>query len=512
MDSTQGISAQLMQASEEAKRAVLQGTTSLVTSTSWFGNDDTYRHKTTCTIENGPPQTPEVLRKLATKSGWLLKRNEQHVWQSRWCCVVPHTFLYYFDGHPKLSPLTDASVPSGIIDLECYNTVNRKAEHQNDLVLELLGDKALDPDLPPVHFCALTEAEGEEWSAAIINHRHSSLVDEKEAYRQVCDGSAEQLQALHDQLKSSQLQKQDKDNELYRLRSQFEETRQKCWKAIQHTLEHQSHNTPIPAKKEYAEDLENMMMMSSLNSHIDVASSSEQEPSEEKSQEGNENKQQNRKDLGVLSAVQLLCDYTRVLEETLHDQDMAIEALQNQLDEKEGTETGKEQELQSKMEKFQQHMNDQQKTWMSQIDTLQEKYCEFQKEHNDMLRTMHAQQMEHNIYRSSSKSKITELQSHKKILKKEVLDLRKKLKQATIALEIEEEKNKQASLLSMNLFDGLRDSKTLNHQQLNEALREDASFLLDRRHHRHHGHGSGGEEKKEEEMSSRLSCGAFPYV
>ena len=31
-----------------------------------------------------------------------MKRNEQHVWQRRWCCVVPHTFLYYFEAAPHI--------------------------------------------------------------------------------------------------------------------------------------------------------------------------------------------------------------------------------------------------------------------------------------------------------------------------------------------------------------------------------------------------------------------------
>ena len=521
MDATQGLSAQLIQASEDAKRAVLQGTTNLVTPTTWFAPDD--QRRTTCTIENGPPHTPKTLQNLATKSGWLLKRNEQHVWQSRWCCVVPKTFLYYFDGHPKQSPLTDQSLPTGIIDLECYTSVNRKAEHHNDLVLELSGDKTVDPDLPAIHFCALTEVEGEEWSKAILNHRHSSIVDEKEAYRQVCDGSAQQLQELHDELARVKRQLQDKDDELYCLRSQFEATRQKSWKEIQHTLEHGSHNTPIPAKKTYQETLERMVLSPTSPTVLG-------RPQQQEEKQGSEQQQQphdafcQTKDLGVLSAVKVLCDYTRALEETLHDQDMAIEALQNQLDEKEGEDVGREQELQTKMEKFQQHMNDQQKTWITQIDTIQDKYCNFQKEHNDMLRTLHAQQMEHNMYRSTSKSKISELQSHKKVLKKEVLDLRKKLKNATIALEIEEEKNKQESLLSMKIFDGLTDttkSSTNAHHRLNQALRDDASFLLDRHrssknyHHRSSktmcGAFADGEEKKEEELPLS-SCGAFQYM
>ena len=44
---------------------------------------------------------------LGTKCGWLVKRNEQHVWQKRWCCVVPHTFLYYFEAPPEVSKLDE---------------------------------------------------------------------------------------------------------------------------------------------------------------------------------------------------------------------------------------------------------------------------------------------------------------------------------------------------------------------------------------------------------------------
>ena len=88
MAAKQGTLAQLSAQAEDAKRAVL----SKAGASSWFSNLNTV-----CTIKSAPPRTPEVLQMLATKSGWLYKRNEQHVWQARWCCVVPHTFLYYFD-------------------------------------------------------------------------------------------------------------------------------------------------------------------------------------------------------------------------------------------------------------------------------------------------------------------------------------------------------------------------------------------------------------------------------
>jgi hypothetical protein len=88
MAAKQGTLAQLSAQAEDAKRAVL----SKAGASSWFSNLNTV-----CTIKSAPPRTPEVLQMLATKSGWLYKRNEQHVWQARWCCIVPHTFLYYFD-------------------------------------------------------------------------------------------------------------------------------------------------------------------------------------------------------------------------------------------------------------------------------------------------------------------------------------------------------------------------------------------------------------------------------
>merc|ERR1712232_257014 len=68
-----------------------------IKSHSWLSNLNT-----TCTIKSAPPRTPEVMAMLAVKSGWLVKRNEQHVWQRRYCCVVPHTFLYYFEAEPAI--------------------------------------------------------------------------------------------------------------------------------------------------------------------------------------------------------------------------------------------------------------------------------------------------------------------------------------------------------------------------------------------------------------------------
>ncbi|KAL9182872.1 hypothetical protein ACHAXT_004151 [Thalassiosira profunda] len=95
MAAKQGLTAQIHQYSEDTKRSLLSRAPAGIKSHSWLSNLNT-----TCTIKSAPPRTPEVMSMLGTKCGWLAKRNEQHVWQKRWCCVVPHTFLYYFEASP----------------------------------------------------------------------------------------------------------------------------------------------------------------------------------------------------------------------------------------------------------------------------------------------------------------------------------------------------------------------------------------------------------------------------
>jgi len=47
-----------------------------------------------------------------------MKRNEQGHYQKRFLCIVPHTFLYYFDNETSESP-------RGVIDLELYHNIYR---------------------------------------------------------------------------------------------------------------------------------------------------------------------------------------------------------------------------------------------------------------------------------------------------------------------------------------------------------------------------------------------------
>ncbi|CAN0100144.1 unnamed protein product, partial [Phaeothamnion confervicola] len=51
----------------------------------------------TITVKSSAPRTAPNMARLGVKCGWLVKRNEQRLWQPRFCCIVPHTFLYYFE-------------------------------------------------------------------------------------------------------------------------------------------------------------------------------------------------------------------------------------------------------------------------------------------------------------------------------------------------------------------------------------------------------------------------------
>ena len=471
MATKQGLSAQISQASEDAKRGFLQRTS--LTNSLWFSNLNT-----TCTIKSAPPRTPDVLGMLSVKSGWLFKRNEQHVWQARYCCVVPHTFLYYFDSHPtnpcqspqltskqqeELNKVVrqgfgkrgqsqprsslynvlggnaggggnaqiplppdeaaaetyqiDDSIaasstpvqPAGIIDMECYTSIHRN--NQNELVMELAGDETVNPDLRSFYFCANTDHDGEEWTQALLGQRHSSLTDEREAYKQVCDGFAQQLQVLHTELDQTQRQAESQQDELYRVRSTMEDTRRNTLRLVSEIMtestkdqreNNRNNSNVVPAKKAYKTDLEIIQAQN----------------------------------LGIFPAVQLLCDYTRVLEETCSDDRQQVSNLEEKLLSKQQVDTSKVEELEKEIERLKEESSRQQSSVQSQLNTLTQKLLQSKKECQDVQKDLASQRMEMTMYQSSTRSKMGELQSHKKILKKEVIDLRKKMEETNSELDL----------------------------------------------------------------------------
>jgi len=478
MAAKQGLSAQLSQAGEDAKRAVLSRTG--VTS-SWFSNLNTV-----CTIKSAPPRSPEVLQMLATKSGWLYKRNEQHVWQARWCCVVPHMFLYYFDANIGVDPgdapnklqqnppsekqeewnhavqngygnrrqhekrssynlfnqsssavaqkpdvagdtgdqeheaaaagTADSTKfatlqPSGIIDLECYTSVHRSTE--NELVLELAGDDQVNKDLRAFYFCAADEEEGEAWSSALLNDRHPALVDECDAYKQVCDGFAQQLQVLHSDLDHAQMVASEAQDELYRVRSQQEDHRRLTWRTMEEAVLPPSSCQDIESKR------------TSFRSEIDRVRS---------------------QDLGVQAAVQMLLKYTKGLEDAYAALDEAKTRLASDLKESGQSDQAKVADLSSELSAMKTKYEQDKKQWETQVETATSKYIQSQKELQDVKKDLTSTKMEITMFQTQQKNKISELQQHKKILKKEVIELRTKLENANSELGAIKHKHEQTYL------------------------------------------------------------------
>lgn len=520
----QGLSAQISQASEDAKRAVLNRTS--LTTSLWFSNLNT-----TCTIKSAPPRTPEVLSLLSTKSGWLFKRNEQHVWQTRWCCVVPHTFLYYFDanvlpgeaqppvpsaaiqddwnqavangyGHHKkgkqsaprsslyLFPNTNTNTkdgtnngdghyfhddapspthtashptpfntqnttinhgvapthapsasdsnfasmqPAGIIDLECYTSVHRS--QANQLVLELAGDDAVNPDLRQFYFSAGSEGETEAWTQALLGQRHTALMDETDAYKQVCDGFAQQLQVLHGELDRFQKAAEDAQDELYQVRSEMEDGRRNCWKLVEEVLDrHAQQQQELrlqqqqQANKDGDDDDDSAQIIPaslSFRAELDAIRS---------------------QDISLLAPIQLLSDYTRVLEDSATTLQKENKTLQEQLTTASNSDHNLVQQLQQQLEETQAELHQQSSTWAHEKQVLQQKCDTSTKELEDLNKDLASTRMEITMYQSSTRNKIVELQNHKKILKKEVLDLRQKLEDALSELSLVTHKEKSHRL------------------------------------------------------------------
>ena len=113
---------------------------------------------TTMTIKSSPPKSAPAMAALGVRAGTLTKRNEQHVWQRRFCAVVPQTLLYYFEGE-------DADTPRGVIDLEYYTEIT--AEPNNVLRL------ATPDDLPlrAFYFQADSEDERNSWMSVLSRER-----------------------------------------------------------------------------------------------------------------------------------------------------------------------------------------------------------------------------------------------------------------------------------------------------------------------------------------------------
>ena len=309
--------------------------------------------------------------------------------------IGPRSSLKLFQSTPNTEGESSTSKlqPAGIIDLECYTSIHRTKE--NASILELSGDDSLNPDLRSFYFCADSAEHGDEWTQALLGERHVALVDEREAYRQVCDGFAMQLQELHEKLDTAQQKHEEAQDDMYRTRSEHEEVRRQCARLIQEALERESSSEfPLAqTRRAYRTDLETVR----------------------------------QQDMGISSAVQLLCDYTSVLEDSCTDMNQKLERQNDLLQKSQVGGSRQKKELDALLQAKEREWKVEKETYQHQIERLEQQLAASQKLNKDAQQELAAKKMEFTVYQTSTKSKIQEISSHKKILKKEVVELRQKL-------------------------------------------------------------------------------------
>jgi len=424
---------------------------------------------------------------LSVKSGWLVKRNEQHVWQRRWCCVVPHMMLYYFEAEPEMNnddgdensghvtesgggvyrsdalivenqdvlnaavrdgyhskirhstplrsggdgadhatspkPTTEKKMlaapvrgprssstnlsPAGIIDLECYTCVNRSSVHE--CVFELTGDSVLNPDLRSFYFQAADVEDCEKWTNALLSDRHSALRDEREAYRQVCHSFQLQLQNMSDMIDVAEGKTTEVERQLYSVRSKAQKLRSDVVAIVKDALEQNVWGS--------ASETENILEMARLNyidqlDEIIVAQESLRSSSKTST-----------------SPVQVLADYLATVVGSHTELNTQLVNVQQKLSQSANTDNATVSDLKLKIEKLEREREEQKAQYENKIARMEQQMIESQKAYEELENQLQSQRLEFTMFQSQAKAKLQELSSHKKILKKEVIELRKKKEQ-----------------------------------------------------------------------------------
>ncbi len=363
--------------------------------------------------------------------------------------------------------------PVGIIDLECYSSVNRS--NINPTVLELAGDSVVNPDLRSFYFQSATVEDAESWIKALLSDRHHSLKDETEAYRQVCESFPLQLANCSDMIDAAETKADAMEREAYAVRSASEESRRKVVNAVREMLERRCWETVSTKRESKGEIGKNMSPFGYNGLEVEVPSSN---ANEQKSlldsvlDEYFEKLETNRvaflRELdaslsspsavatsNVVPPVQTLVDYTSAIIGSFGD-------LRPQLQNYEKDLSTTVQQDQSQLEALKGAIEERNTQLAAAERKLSMVACNFKSELDDsrqqveeLTKQLEAQRMEFSIYQNSMKTKLSELQQHKKILKREVIDLRKKIDECssentTIAHEYEKMKSNHQTIKDRN--------------------------------------------------------------
>mmetsp|Transcript_21771 Transcript_21771/g.62428 ORF Transcript_21771/g.62428 Transcript_21771/m.62428 type:complete len:1128 (-) Transcript_21771:120-3503(-) len=524
MAARQGLSGTISQATDDAKRAVISRAPTSIVSHSWLSNLNT-----TMTVKSAPPRSPEVVTMLSSKSGWLVKRNEQHVWQRRWCCVVPHTFLYYFEAAPNFgdgdhhdsgggggvsgffpstTPATpDAAAPAvvenqevlnaavrdglggfggggngngeagdaderyyaaaategemaevaaladprgptatsgsnlqpvGIIDLECYSNVNRT--NRSEGVMELTGDPITNPDLRSFYFQAANADDAEEWTKAFLSERHCGLKDELDAIREVCNTFPLQLRDCADMIDRAEEKAASSEKELYRVRSAAEEGRRRALEMVRDILERRWLDDSANGgsgggsggggiRRTWSSDENGHQgQLSSVQHNLLNGLENDRSSYLEQLEEALRSPESvGTMNGGVLPAMRLLSDYVSSVVTSYASLGAEVHKAEKQLSSVATVDKASLDDMQAKYDQLERESREQRSAYGQRVAELEGELKTLHESHTEVDNHLQQSRMEFAMYQSQSKAKLGETSQHKKILKKEVIELRKRM-------------------------------------------------------------------------------------
>lgn len=178
------------------------------------------KDKTTLTVKATPNKDAISVASIASKTGYLMKRNEQGQFHRRFVCTVPHMFLYYFDNEM-------ADTPRGIIDLDLFTKIEIEPDNetvklstQEDVGLRPYYLQLKDPDLLS------------EWVASLLRDRYNIIKEERDAYRQLQDHFTGEMEVSNRQAKNSSQDMERLYKDVMDARSETEEAVRHIAKAL----------------------------------------------------------------------------------------------------------------------------------------------------------------------------------------------------------------------------------------------------------------------------------------
>jgi hypothetical protein len=134
-------------------------------------------------VKSSPVKDATTTEGLSIMSGHYQKRNDQGIWHKRHLCIVPHSFLYYFEEDKE------TEVPHGVVDLEYYTEVTV----EEDCILKLSVPAYVNSTIKPFYFKFDDLQILNDWVASIKRDRFLAVREERDAYQELQEQFSKQI-------------------------------------------------------------------------------------------------------------------------------------------------------------------------------------------------------------------------------------------------------------------------------------------------------------------------------